>query len=128
MDINIVNPAGASQGSTMSVQARGSDIPVQRRSQVQDEPVKVAAVEKADIRASEGQREARVVDAAQHLFQDVFAVSDSTFSIFKDASGQFITRFTNLRDGSVTYIPEPDIIRYMESKSQQREALVEIDA
>lgn len=42
---------------------------------------------------------------------NVFIVNDRRFTIFKDASGQFITRFTSLRDGKVTYIPEPDLIK-----------------
>ena len=128
MDINLVNPAGASQGSTLSVQARGSEFPAIRKSQVQDEPVKVPAVDKADIRASEDRRAARVREAAKTYFKDVFVVNDTTFSIFKDSSGQYITRFTNLRDGSVTYIPEVEILQYMESKGRTREAIIEINA
>jgi hypothetical protein len=38
-------------------------------------------------------------------------VSDQKFTIYKDAAGQYITRFTSLRDGSVTYIPEPELFR-----------------
>lgn len=128
MDINAVNPAGANQGGTLSVQARGSEVPVIKKSEVQDEPVKVAAVEKSDIKLTDSKREDRVRTAAKHYFKDFYAVRDTSFSIYKDAGGQFITRFTNLRTGSVTYIPEPDVVRYLESKQQAREALVEIDA
>lgn len=52
--------------------------------------------------------------AVQRLSQqmvDPFVVSDRTFTIFKDATGQYITRFTSLRDGKVTYIPEPNLFR-----------------
>lgn len=42
---------------------------------------------------------------------DVFVVSDRTFTIFKDVTGQYVTRFTSLRDGKVTYIPEPNLVR-----------------
>lgn len=61
------------------------------------------------------------------MFKDVFAVSDTKFSIYKDFKGQFITRFTNLRDGSVSYIPEPDMMRYLEQRGQARKALLKID-
>lgn len=40
-----------------------------------------------------------------------YAVSDKTFSLFKDASGQVITRYVSLLDGSITYTPEPTYVR-----------------
>ncbi len=69
-----------------------------------------------DVQGTEQQRLDTVVQAASQ-FRDVYAVSDTTFSIFKDSSGQFVTRFTSLKDGSVTYIPEPDIARFVESNN-----------
>jgi len=42
---------------------------------------------------------------------NVFVIGDQTFSLFKDATGQYITRFTSLRDGKVTYIPEPTLFK-----------------
>lgn len=57
-----------------------------------------------------------------------FAVGDQTFTIFKDTSGQFVTRFTSLRDGSVTYIPEPDMLGYLQGKrADQRAASLELN-
>lgn len=64
---------------------------------------------------------------ASQLFKEVYAVSDTKFSIYKDFSGQFVTRFTNLRDGSVTYIPEPDMMQYLEHRGKARKALLRID-
>ena len=52
-----------------------------------------------------------VQQAAQAAAANVYVVSDKKFTIFKDASGQYITRFTSLRDGKVTYIPEPQIFQ-----------------
>jgi ABC-type Zn2+ transport system substrate-binding protein/surface adhesin len=44
--------------------------------------------------------------------QDTYAVSDKKFTIFKDANGQYITRYISLRDGSVTYVPtDPAVVR-----------------
>lgn len=63
-----------------------------------------------DAQAAEQKR----VEAVRRLSQDianVYVVSDMKFTIFKDASGQYITRFTSLRDGKVTYIPEPTLFK-----------------
>ncbi len=63
-----------------------------------------------DVQLAQQQR----FQAVQHVSQqiaDTFVVSDRTFTIFKDATGQYITRFTSLRDGKVTYIPEPNLFR-----------------
>lgn len=76
----------------------------------------------------EAQRYERLAKAAEGFFKDVFAVSDARFTIFKDSSGQYITRYTSLRDGRVTYIPEPNMLQYMESRRAQREAILNINA
>jgi hypothetical protein len=89
---------------------------------------KAAAVKPAqkldqkDISANPDQqknnREAAVQKAAE-LFRDFFPVSDVTFSIFKDSSGQYVTRFTSLRDGKVTYVPEQDMFAYLKRAGRQ---------
>lgn len=71
-----------------------------------------------DAKVAEQQRFAAVQQAARGV-ANVYIVSDSRFTIFKDSSGQYITRFTSLRDGRVTYIPEPDLIRLSGSKATQ---------
>lgn len=63
-----------------------------------------------DIRNAEQKRYEAVKQAAQEI-ANVYIVSDKTFTIFKDATGQYITRFTSLRDGRVTYIPEPELFK-----------------
>lgn len=127
MDVTSILPTPSNSGSGSAAQVRVSDVPAQRKSQVQQEPVKVAAVDKTDLHATDDNRQNLVKEAATTYFRDSFVVSDTTFSIFKDTSGKYITRFTNLRDGKVTYVPEPDILRYMESKSNARKALLEIN-
>ena len=47
------------------------------------------------------------VKVTQAASEQTYAVSDQKFAIFKDASGQTITRYVSLRDGSVTYEPAP---------------------
>lgn len=44
--------------------------------------------------------------AAQSAIRNFFAVSDTTFTIFKDSSGQYITRIKSLRDGTIKTYPE----------------------
>lgn len=79
------------------------------------EPVKLKEVPQVDLQKSDEQRMAAIRQAVAGLFKESFAVSDQSFTIFKDASGQFITRFTSLRDGSVTYVPEPQVVKHLES-------------
>ncbi|MDX1974763.1 MAG: hypothetical protein SFT92_03710 [Rickettsiales bacterium] len=64
--------------------------------------------ESVDLKAADARRLQAVQRQAQ---ANVYVVSDRTFTIFKDATGQYVTRFTSLRDGKVTYIPEPNLIR-----------------
>ena len=79
-----------------------------------------------DAASVEQARAEAVKQAAQSLFKDYFAVADTTFSIFKDSSGQLITRFTSLRDGTVTYIPEPKLLQLAGRAQAGSESLVQI--
>ncbi len=63
-----------------------------------------------DAQAAEQQR-VQAVRRAAAAVSDIFVVSDRTFTIFKDVTGQYVTRFTSLRDGKVTYIPEPNLFK-----------------
>jgi len=64
-------------------------------------------------------REIQVRKAATAL-QGLYPINSTRFTIFKDASGQFITRFTDMVDGSVKHIPEPELIRMYEKASGQQ--------
>ena len=81
----------------------------------------------SDVQRSEQQRLETVTRAATS-FANTYAVSASRFTIFKDGSGQFVTRFTDLRDGKVTYIPEPDIARFIENNQARTESVISFDA
>ena len=57
------------------------------------------------------------VDARLELIQRIsvekfsYPLGDSRFTIFKDAkSGQYIVKYTSLKDGSVRQIPEPELL------------------
>lgn len=78
-------------------------------------PVKLKEVPEVDLQKTDEQRMAAIRQAISGQFKESYVVSDQSFTIFKDASGQFITRFTSLRDGSVTYVPEPQVVKHLES-------------
>lgn len=107
--------------------AKGADFPVKTKTQSDAGYPGVPEVNTSED-VIDVQRLARVQQAAENLFKDVYAVSDARFTIFKDSSGQYITRYTSLRDGKVTYIPEPNMLQYMESRRAQREAILNINA
>lgn len=73
-------------------------------------PIGNGASETFDVEAVE-QRRYETVRRASEQVGEMFVVSDKRFTIFKDSSGQYVTRFTSLRDGKVTYIPEPNLFR-----------------
>lgn len=63
-----------------------------------------------DAKTAEQTRADTLVRVAEQV-ANVFVIGDRTFSLFKDTTGQYITRFTSLRDGKVTYIPEPTLLK-----------------
>lgn len=70
-------------------------------------------------------------EAVQRLSQNIansYVVSDKTFSIFKDSTGQYITRFTSLRDGKVTYIPEPSLFKLGGGADAEPQPVLNINA
>ena len=108
------NNIGAGNGGGIRLPGAGREFPAISRSANRSSAPQTALprIEAVDlVGAAEKGRFEKVRTAAENLFKDVFAVSDTAITIFKDASGEFITRFRNLRDGSITYIPEPDIIK-----------------
>ena len=72
----------------------------------------IAAISKAidNQLDNDAARDAAVVKAI-NSFEHTYAVSDKKFAIYKDASGQLITRYVSLRDGSITYSPAPSDIK-----------------
>lgn len=77
-----------------------------------------------DVKLAEAQarREQAVRQAANS-----YVISDQRFTIYKDLSGQFITRFTSLRDGQVTYIPEPDVLSWLRQSGTQVNPTLSLD-
>ncbi len=73
-------------------------------------------VKSAETKSSGEAKFDQIALAASTVFEEIYPVNDKSFTIFKDSSGQYITRYTSLRDGRVTYIPEPQMLRMFESK------------
>lgn len=94
---------------------QGSALPNRSASQdSQPQPVQQSRTEEAgdqQLAQAEARRIERVEQAA-----DTFVVSDQRFTIFKDTTGQLITRFTSLRDGTVTYVPESNLLAGLDSR------------
>lgn len=105
-----------------------SDVPASSKSQVENKPVKIAAVDKVDIDAIDNKRSEAMLQAMRQSFRSEYAVSDSSFTIYKDSSGRFITRVTSLKDGSVSYYPEPEMLRRMEVEGFSMDNLVKVQA
>jgi len=111
--------------------ARSTDIQVAQK-QVETSPeftLPSPGNTSGDIAISpEERRYAQVAQAAQRLAGDPYPVSDRSFTIYKDTSGQYITRYTSLRDGRVTYIPEQRLLQAFERSQSSLKSLVALQA
>jgi len=124
-----VNFPGGVNTNPTALGGRKVEVPaVKNTNENQQQEPKTTGVDNIDLNVTEQRRAEAVQRAAESFFNDFFAVSDTTFSIYKDTSGQYITRFTSLRDGRVTYIPEPDLLAHMERARQARESIVKLEA
>lgn len=96
------------------------------RQAVPQAPASQDARSKEDYSSSDGRREALVQRAAEAI-RNSFPGAGRTFTIFKDANGQLITRFTS-SDGRVTYVPEPNVIEFMQRHGSMPDQLLKINA
>lgn len=55
-------------------------------------------------------------------------LGNQAFTMFKDATGQVITRFRDTTSGRVTYIPEPNLLRLANATSGSGQSLLNITA
>ncbi len=106
--VNPANLAGVAAPKTEIVQ---KEVSTQRVAEVKENPGT-----NIELKDQESARFDAVRKAARKVVQqqNPFPVSDVRFTIYKDRvdSGEFIfvTRFTSLKDGKVTIIPENSII------------------
>lgn len=84
-----------SQNVTSNAGNGSQDVPVP--SPQEAEQAKISYLEKAS--------------AAYRAF--FYPMGEVKFTIYKDSTGQYITRFTSLIDGTVTHIPEQNILDSM---------------
>ncbi len=71
------------------------------------------------------------IQKAAELFRSrtFYPISDTRFTIYKDGlTGEFITRFTNMKDGSVTHIPEPEIAAFYYKMRGEGQPIVRTEA
>lgn len=88
------------------VAAKPADIPKLGVPVSQPAPKELKADAPISLKSAEQQRFKAVSDIA-----NVYVLGDRRFTIFKDITGQYITRFTSLKDGKVTYVPEPELLK-----------------
>jgi hypothetical protein len=105
-----------------------SDVTTTTQSHYDNTPVKVQAVDKVDIASIDQKRGEALQQAVRQAFTDVYAVSDTSFTIYKDAKGEYVTRVRSLRDGSVSYYPEPAMLNKLHSVGIDIHGLVKMNA
>ena len=77
----------------------------------------------------EQQRYGQVLNASQNIAGNNYAVSDKSFTIFKNVDGQYVTRYTSLRDGKVTYVPEQVLVQIIgPGQAQPQQPILHIKA
>jgi hypothetical protein len=120
MEVNIVSNTGANYGQTPNVNNRQeASAAVAPKAENAEKDTALNKLQKVtDVTGAEKERLETVIKAAKQL-SNYYVVSDTSFSIYKDSSGQFITRFTSLKDGSVTYIPETNMANHLKTASAQ---------
>lgn len=124
MDIRLVQPAlPTTVRATGAGAVKGGDVAALPKPPASDVP---APVQIKDQTADDARR--ALVEAAAQKLKDIYVVSDVRFTIFKDSGGQYITRFTNLRDGKVSYIPEYDILSNSQAQVSPDAKMLDIDA
>ncbi len=122
-----MNPIGSTPQPVITIQTTPvvTQAPASNASNTQIPQVQAQdADQTVDLQAAEQRRFAAVQRASQDI-ANIYVVGDKRITIFKDLSGQYITRFTSLRDGMVTYIPEPQLFK-IQSSAQDTTPIVKL--
>ncbi|TAF14749.1 MAG: hypothetical protein EAZ74_03180 [Alphaproteobacteria bacterium] len=113
MDLSVITVQNSQSMSDVYNASKMEATPVAKKSEVVQEPVQVPGVNPALFKQVDQKRLHDLEQVVQDpKVRDIYVVGDSRFTIFKDMQGRFITRVTSLRDGTVTYIPEGDIMKF----------------
>lgn len=121
--INTVNVgiAGGGQVALGGLPQRSADIPQQPVNTAPQvtlpqpssfgTPVASTEAQLADL--GRERTEALKRSIAEALPRFFYPVSDVRFTLFKDSTGQMITRFTNIISGETSQIPEPQLMNML---------------
>lgn len=127
MDVNFIQQVPQTQtlnAPATYVDKSSTQLP---KSQVVQAATKTQEQE-TQLNADRESRRQAMVQQAANKFKDFFPINDISFTIFKDSSGQYITRFTSLRDGKVTYIPEQNMFTLLHRSGSTYENNLKINA
>ena len=117
MDIPTISLGGvfkeANSGQVVQKPNASANIPVKA-----PEP----KVQKPEVKIDNPAYEA--VQRAAEALKNTFAVSDVRFTIFKDIAGDYVTRFTSLRDGSVKYYPQKTLFETVKIRNAHYESMI----
>jgi len=80
---------------------------------------------RADTQNADTMRLERLRQAARNAPQPL---GTQAFTMFKDSTGQVITRFRDTDSGRVTYIPEPNLLRLANATAGGGQSLLNITA
>ncbi len=78
-----------------------------------------------DAQSAEAVRMENLRQAARNAPQPL---GSQSFTMFKDATGQVVTRFRDANSGKVVYIPEPNLLRLASAANGGGKSLLNISA
>jgi len=92
---------------------------VSEKASVPAQPAVAPKAPPAEIKLPQTGDEVRYeeVKMAADAVKNLYAVSDTRFTIFKDLAGDYVTRFRSLRDGTVKYYPEKTLYELVAIRS-----------
>jgi hypothetical protein len=126
MDVTTIPVSGATQVyqppvKTTTTTANTNQVPASYQPQPVQQTQVVANASNnnaGDPDAAADSLQAQYLQALQQAalsFKNSYPLGNQEFSIFKDATGQYITRYVSLIDGSITYVPQPVLVRHTTS-------------
>lgn len=78
--------------------------------------------------SAQGAEDLRMEKLRQAAHNAPQPLGNQAFTMFKDATGQVITRFRDINSGKVTYIPEPNLLRLAQATQGSGQSLLNITA
>lgn len=111
--VNLINQSfGGGQIAISNPSPKAVELPPPVASSV-PQPVQVQPTQVSDQAIAEGisrRTEALKESISAALPRFFSPVSEVRFTIYKDTSGQYITKFTNISSGATSQVPEPELL------------------